>query len=58
MCKGLDDLINDGKEEGKLEGKAEKEIEIIKTMNSNGLTPEFIAKSLNLDINYVNKILQ
>ena len=65
MCKGLDDLIEEGKQEGIqkgkqegiIEGNKEKEVEMIRKMNCNGLDVQAISKYLELDIDYVKSIL-
>ena len=53
MCKGLDELLKEKKQEGKEETRAED----IKTMHSNGFDINTIAKALSLDINYVKLVL-
>lgn len=53
MCKAIDDMKKHAREQG----KKEKLNENIKTMYSNGADETLIAKLLNLDINYVKKIL-
>ena len=53
MCKAIEDL----KAQGRNEGKAEERANNIKTMKNNGATEEMIAKLLSLDINYVKKVL-
>ena len=57
MCKGLDELLKEKKQEGMLEGKEETRTEYIKTMHSNGATIDMISKLLGLDINYVKLVL-
>ena len=65
MCKGLDDLIAEGKQEGIIEGKQEGIIvgkqagmnEAIKRLDRNGFDVSTISKSLNLDIDYVKSVL-
>ena len=57
MCKAIDDMKKHAREEGIEKGKKEKLNENIKTMYSNGADETLIAKLLNLDINYVKKIL-
>ena len=52
-AQGLAEVIAEGKAEGKQEAIEEN----IKTMFSNGATVEMISKLLNLDVNYVNEVL-
>ena len=49
--------LQEGLEKGKVEGSKETLDNNIKTMKSNGFDNETIAKALNLDIKYVNEIL-
>ena len=44
-------------EKGKAEGASETLVNNIKTMHSNGLSEEDIAKFLSLDIEYVKEVL-
>ena len=53
MCKAIEDMKKDAKKEGKQEAINEN----IKTMYSNGADINMIAKLLNLDINFVKKVL-
>jgi hypothetical protein len=57
MCKAIEDMKKDAKKEGIAEGKQEAINENIKTMYSNGADINMIAKLLNLDINFVKKVL-
>lgn len=49
--------LQEGLEKGKVEGSKETLDNNIKTMKSNGFDNETIAKALNLDIKYVNEVL-
>ena len=53
MCKAIEDMKKHAKEDGKKENLNNN----IKTMHSNGADETLIAKLLNLDINYVKKVL-
>ena len=57
MCKGLDELLKEKKQEGMFEGEKQAEEKNIKTMHSNGFDINTIAKALSLDINYVKLVL-
>ena len=66
MCKAWEelkqDLLDEGKAKGLEEGKAvgaKESLEAnIKTMKSNGFEAEIIAKALNLELAYVNSVLE
>jgi predicted transposase/invertase (TIGR01784 family) len=53
MCKGLDELLQDTRDEA----TTKKETEVVKTMHNNGFDIKTIAKALSLDINYVKLVL-
>ena len=53
MCKGLDELLQDTRDEA----TTKKETEVVKTMHNNGANETTIAKLLGLDINYVKLVL-
>ena len=53
MCKAIEDMKKHAKEDGKKETLNNN----IKTMHSNGADETLISKLLNLDINYVKKVL-
>ena len=55
---GLAEGIAEGKAQGIAEGSKANLIENIKTMKSNGLSNEDIAKYLSLDLKYVNEVLK
>ena len=61
MCKALEELKQDWKQEGillgKEEGKAEAYESNIKTMYKNGFDEALISKALDLDIEYVKSVL-
>ena len=61
MCKALEELKQDWKQEGILLGKAEGKAEAyesnIKTMYKNGFDEALISKALDLDIEYVKFVL-
>ena len=57
MCKAIEDLKRDARKEGIAEGERKNLNENIKTMYSNGADPNMIAKLVNLDINFVKKVL-
>ena len=55
---GLAEGIAEGKAQGIAEGSKAKLNENIKTMKSNGLSNEEIAKYLSIDLKYVNEVLK
>ena len=65
MCKAIDDMMKHAREDGIAEGEARGKVEgatnnlneNIKTMHSNGADSNMIARLLNLDIEYVKKVL-
>lgn len=61
MCKAIDDMMKHAREDGIAEGEARGATnnlnENIKTMHSNGADSNMIARLLNLDIEYVKKVL-
>ena len=56
MCKGLDDLMERSRREGKVEGKVEERSSMILTALQGGSTPEAIAKVMCIPIDKVNVI--
>ena len=56
-AEGKAEGLQEGLEKGKVEGSKETLDNNIKTMKSNGFDNETIAKALNLDIKYVNEVL-
>ena len=57
-AKGLEEGKAKGLEEGKAVGAKESLEANIKTMKSNGFEAEIIAKALNLELAYVNSVLE
>ena len=61
MCKALEELKQDWKQEGILLGKEEgiafEKESNIKTMYKNGFDAAIISKALDLDIEYVKSVL-
>ena len=57
MCKALEELKQDWKQEGILLGKAEAYESNIKTMYKNGFDEALISKALDLDVEYVKSVL-
>ena len=57
MCKAINDMKKESRQEGILEGERINLNKNIKTMNSNGADEKTIAKLLGLDIEFVKKVL-
>jgi len=57
MCKAINDMKKESRQEGILEGERNTLNKNIKTMNSNGADEKTIAKLLGLDIEFVKKVL-
>lgn len=57
MCKAINDMKKESRQEGILEGERNNLNKNIKTMNSNGADEKTIAKLLGLDIEFVKKVL-